>query len=294
MSLSLGRRPAHSYRPAFDTLEARETPASVNLTGGVLTVQGTGGADHIVVRPAGSKIQVLDGGAVIRQVNAGSVAKIVVEGNMGNDSISVAGGIKKPAWLYGGKGNDFIRGGGGKDNIYGSDGADNLSGRGGNDRIFGGAANDVIADTKGINVLIQGSPVRAYNMDALENQVLALINAERLSRGLSALAADGQLSFAAKFHSGQQAKRGLAAHALGGVTAPTPSSRLDYAGYDAWNLYGENVAVGFTSASEVVTAWMNSPPHQANILSANFTEIGIGVAADKFGNLYWTQVFTDQ
>lgn len=282
-----------SYRPTLDTLEARDTPAVFDVTGPTLTVLGTTEDDAITIRLSGTNLQVLDNGAIAHEVEAAKIKKIVIDTDAGNDRIVVQNSIKVPTFLYGGKGADFIRGGGGKDNIYGGDGADNLSGRGGNDRIFGGAANDVIADTKGINVLIQGSPVRAYNMDALENQVLALINAERLSRGLSALAADGQLSFAAKFHSGQQAKRGLAAHALGGVTAPTPSSRLDYAGYDAWNLYGENVAVGFTSASEVVTAWMNSPPHQANILDPNFTEIGIGVAADEFGNLYWTQVFAD-
>ena len=54
------------------------------------------------------------------------------------------------------------------------------------------------------------------------------------------------------------------------------------------------MAVGFTSASEVMTAWMNSAAHQANILDPNFSELGVGVAADKFGNLYWTQVFADQ
>jgi len=283
-----------TYRPILDTLEARDTPAVVNVTGATLTVLGTTGDDTIVVRLSGTNMQVLDSGVVTHEFAAAPIKKIVIDGDAGNDRIVVQNAIKDTTFLYGGKGADVIRGGGGKDNIYGSDGADNLNGRGGNDRIFGGAASDVIADAKGVNVLVQGSPIRAYNMDAIENQVLALVNAERLSRGLPALAADGQLSFAAKFHSGQQAERGLAAHALGGVTAPTPSSRLDFAGYEAWNLYGENVAVGFTSASEVVTAWMSSPAHQANILDPNFTEIGIGVAADKFGNLYWTQVFADQ
>jgi uncharacterized protein YkwD len=286
-------RSALSYRPAFDALEARETPASVNLTGGVLTVLGTPGADNILVRPAGSNIQVLDGGTVIRQVAAGSVGKIVVDGEMGNDRLSVAGGIKKPAWLYGGKGNDFMRGGGGKDNIFGGDQNDNLNGRGGNDNIWGGAGSDALADTKGTNKLIQGSPNRTSGLSALENAVLQLVNLERTSRGLSALTAVGKLNFAAEFHSGQQAKRGVMAHELFGVVAPTPGSRLDYAGYDAWTTYGENVAFGYATAAAVMNAWMNSPGHRDNILNPNFTQIGIGIAVDGSGTLYWTQVFGD-
>jgi uncharacterized protein YkwD len=281
------------YRPTFDALEARETPASVDLTGGVLTVVGTSSADSILVRPSGSNIQVLSGGAVIRQVAAGSVGKIVVDGGMGDDRIVVANAIKKPAWLYGGKGNDFIRGGGGKDCIFGGDGSDNLNGRGGNDKIWGGAGSDSLADTKGTNKLIQGSPNRTSTLSTLERAVLDLVNLERTTRGLDPLAAVGKLNFAAEFHSGQQAKRGIMAHELSGVLAPTPGSRLDYAGYDAWRTYGENVAFGYSTALAVMNAWMNSEGHRANILNPNFTQIGIGVVADDSGTLYWTQVFGD-
>jgi uncharacterized protein YkwD len=293
MSFSPGRRPAHSYRPTFDALESRETPASANLTGGVLTVLGAGGADNIVVRPSGSKIQVLDGGAVIRQVNAGAVAKIVVDAGSGNDSISVAGGLKKPAWLYGGKGNDFIRGGGGKDCIFGGDQNDNLNGRGGNDKIWGGAGSDAIADTKGTNSLVQASPNRTSTLSTLESAVLDLVNDARRANGLSPLTAVGTLNFAAEFHSSQQARRGVMAHELFGVTATTVGSRLDYSGYDAWTTYGENVAYGYATAAAVMNAWMTSPGHRANILNPNFTQIGIGVAVAGNGTLYWTQVFGD-
>jgi uncharacterized protein YkwD len=278
----------------MDVLEARDTPAVVNVTGGILTVLGTSGDDVILLKRSGTNIQVLDDGVVRQEVALTAVRKIIIDGDMGNDRIGVQNSIKKLTFIYGGKGNDVIRGGGARDNIYGGDGADNLNGRGGNDRIFGGSNADIINDNKGTNVINQASPTFAYSMDALENQVLALVNAERLSRGLTALTANVQLSFAAKFHGGQQAKHEVAAHVLGGVNAPTPSSRLDFAGYDAWTLYGENVAVGFTTAPEVVTAWMNSQAHRDNILNPNFTEIGIGVVADKFGNLYWTQVFADQ
>ncbi len=41
---------------------------------------------------------------------------------------------------------------------------------------------------------------------------------------------------------------------------------------------GENLAVGFNESSQVHSGWINSPTHKANILSSNFTEIGIAVA----------------
>ena len=50
----------------------------------------------------------------------------------------------------------------------------------------------------------------------------------------------------------------------------------------------ENIAKGQKNAAEVVKAWMNSEGHRANILSKNFTHIGVGHVKD--GN-YWTQMF---
>src|SRR6185369_16837206 len=42
---------------------------------------------------------------------------------------------------------------------------------------------------------------------------------------------------------------------------------------------------------EVVKSWMDSPGHRENILNKKYTELGIGIAADKNGELYYTQVF---
>jgi uncharacterized protein YkwD len=51
---------------------------------------------------------------------------------------------------------------------------------------------------------------------------------------------------------------------------------------------GENIAYGYRTPSDVVTGWMNSPGHRANILNGSFKQIGVGYVAD--GN-YWTQMF---
>ena len=55
-----------------------------------------------------------------------------------------------------------------------------------------------------------------------------------------------------------------------------------------YNYAGENIATGYATPDAVVTAWMNSAGHRANILSSNFTRMGIGYVED--GN-YWTQWF---
>ncbi|QFT90764.1 N-acetylmuramoyl-L-alanine amidase LytC precursor [Bacillus sp. THAF10] len=55
---------------------------------------------------------------------------------------------------------------------------------------------------------------------------------------------------------------------------------------------GENIAAGQTSPSSVMTGWMNSPDHKANILSTSFTHIGVGHHKGSKGyQHYWTQMF---
>jgi uncharacterized protein YkwD len=54
---------------------------------------------------------------------------------------------------------------------------------------------------------------------------------------------------------------------------------------------GENIAYGYTSAASVMTAWMHSPGHRANILNKRFTKIGLGLARSSDGTRYWAQDF---
>ena len=51
---------------------------------------------------------------------------------------------------------------------------------------------------------------------------------------------------------------------------------------------GENIAMGYATPAGVVEAWMNSEGHRANILSANYTTLGVVYVADGG---YWTQWF---
>ena len=49
---------------------------------------------------------------------------------------------------------------------------------------------------------------------------------------------------------------------------------------------GENIAMGYATAQSVVNAWMVSESHRNNILSGNYTTMGIG-----YVDGYWTQWF---
>ena len=53
---------------------------------------------------------------------------------------------------------------------------------------------------------------------------------------------------------------------------------------------GENIAMGQPTPESVVTAWMNSPGHKANILNANYTHIGVG-CYEVDGYYHWVQLF---
>lgn len=54
--------------------------------------------------------------------------------------------------------------------------------------------------------------------------------------------------------------------------------------------FAENVALGPTSGKQVVDMWKNSAGHRRNLLG-RFKYIGIGVAKDRNGRIYYTQVF---
>ncbi|MFD8613546.1 CAP domain-containing protein [Streptomyces sp. NPDC059631] len=116
-------------------------------------------------------------------------------------------------------------------------------------------------------------------------QILALVNNERAKAGCSALTANPALAAAAQAHSEDMAAHRNMSHT--GSDGSAPGDRITAAGY-TWSTYGENVAYGYTSAAQVMAAWMDSPGHKANILNCAFKEIGVGLAQPGG---YWTQDF---
>jgi uncharacterized protein YkwD len=121
-------------------------------------------------------------------------------------------------------------------------------------------------------------------------RVLDLTNAERQKAGLAPLALSTELANAAQNYSQVLATTGCFEHTCGPL--PNFVDRDAQAGYTDWTSIGENIAAGYPTPEAVVAGWMASPGHRANILSADFTEIGIGMTSGggKFGT-YWTQEF---
>src|SRR5581483_4092031 len=99
-----------------------------------LLVTGTDGADTIqfVARPGG-RVEVRLSG--VSQGQFAPSGHLIVLGQGGNDTISVASGLTRPALLYGGAGADRLAGGGSTDVLVGGDGGDTLSGGGGRDLL---------------------------------------------------------------------------------------------------------------------------------------------------------------
>ena len=121
-----------------------------------------------------------------------------------------------------------------------------------------------------------------------EQEVLDLVNVQRQSAGCRPLTANATLTAAARAHSADMATRNFFSH-----TNPdglSPFDRMRAAGYDG-RLLGENIAAGYSTAQAVMTAWMNSAGHRANILNCSYAEIGIGYATGGSYRHYWTQDF---
>jgi len=105
-------------------------------------------------------------------------------------------------------------------------------------------------------------------------QLLEYTNLERGANGLPPLKMNTDLTNAAQMKANDMFKNDYWAHVSPNGT--TPWVWIRDSGYNY--LYaGENLARGFNSTSDVVTAWMNSPEHRANLLSPNYTDIGFAV-----------------
>ncbi|MCP1148214.1 MULTISPECIES: CAP domain-containing protein [Bacillus] len=123
------------------------------------------------------------------------------------------------------------------------------------------------------------------SLNAFEKEVVELTNKERAKQGLKALSVDSKLSKSARAKSQDMKDKNYFSH-----TSPTYGSPFDQMKQFGitYKTAGENIAQGQRSPQEVVTAWMNSKGHRANILNKNYTHIGVGYV--KSGN-YWTQQF---
>lgn len=128
-------------------------------------------------------------------------------------------------------------------------------------------------------VLAFGPIVPAFSSAITSANIISLTNESRQEFGVSALSENSLLDRAAQNKADDMLAKGYFAH-----NAPdghTPWDFITAAGY-SYLQAGENLAVNFTEAENVETAWMNSPGHKANILNKNFVDIGIGISQGEY------------
>lgn len=124
-----------------------------------------------------------------------------------------------------------------------------------------------------------------------ERAVRCLVNQRRAAGGLKALGHDGRAARAARRHTDDMVRRRYFDHVSPG--GGTISDRVNATGMK-WRTIGENIAVGQRTPAAVVSGWMRSPGHRANIMNAAFTVLGVGVSRRGTGGYSgptWTQVF---
>ncbi|MEK0315307.1 CAP domain-containing protein [Cohnella sp. 56] len=115
-------------------------------------------------------------------------------------------------------------------------------------------------------------------------QVVNIVNQERAKAGLSALKTDAKLTTVADAKAKDMYSNNYFDH-----NSPTYGSPFDMMKQFGvtYSYAGENIAKGQRSPTEVMTAWMNSAGHKANIMNANFKSIGVA-----YYNGEWVQEFT--
>jgi len=128
-------------------------------------------------------------------------------------------------------------------------------------------------------------------LDAEEHAFCAKINDYRAQNGRAPLRVSVSLTNAADWLSTDLANKNYFSHtdSLG----RTFSTRLGAFGYTYSTYKGENIAAGNTTAASTFDQWRNSAGHNANMLNASYTVIGIGRAynASAAYRWYWTTDF---
>ncbi|MCX6712744.1 MAG: CAP domain-containing protein [Candidatus Vogelbacteria bacterium] len=116
------------------------------------------------------------------------------------------------------------------------------------------------------------SSIQSTVAEVLPQVILEQTNLARSRAGEPPLAANVNLTAAARLKAEDMAQKSYFSH-----QSPDGSMAWDFmqrANY-RYSYAGENLAVNFFDANDVVNAWMNSPSHRTNILSHDYREIGI-------------------
>ena len=136
----------------------------------------------------------------------------------------------------------------------------------------------------------------ADNVAVVGQATLCLLNQQRAAHGVGALAENATLTTASAGYSQRMVAQGFFDHES--PDGGTLVERLTGAGYladdDAW-VVGENIGWGqgtLATPRSMVDAWMNSPGHRENLLSGDYTQVGLGLALGTPADQTWGATYT--
>jgi len=131
----------------------------------------------------------------------------------------------------------------------------------------------------------QLAPAQDAQVAWAQGQVLGLVNADRSEHGCGPLSASAPLNQLAESYSTEMGTEDFFSHT--DPAGRTPWDRARAMGIA--NLGGENIAMGQLTPQAVMSAWMHSSGHRANILDCAYHSLGVGVYYG--GGPWWTEDF---
>ena len=122
--------------------------------------------------------------------------------------------------------------------------------------------------------------LRVLAANPLESAVIGQMNSVRRAHGLGPLKANQRLVRAANDHAINMARHGYFHHGWSNGTGFNTWIRRYWPGttrFRSWSV-GENLywRGPTTTAAQVVTAWLSSPPHRRNLLKPSWRSVGVG------------------
>lgn len=145
-----------------------------------------------------------------------------------------------------------------------------------------------LTNSKSSTTTIGPSPqptIQAISEEAFAEQVRVATNNQRIAAGLPALGQSLVLDLSAEAKLRHLLKHNYWAHIAPDGTSPW--SFLDLVGY-GYAFAGENLARDYNDAEDVVNAWMSSETHRQNLLSSQYTEMGIAARNRESNWSYWS------
>ncbi|MFQ9202049.1 MAG: CAP domain-containing protein [Lachnospira eligens] len=201
------------------------------------------------------------------------------------DDLSQAGGYEnnsgQESWEDSDSGDDYQNSDG---ESYGDgDSSDNSE-----ETDIPSASEDVNSDYN----LLARAQINTVTYSAYANEVLRLVNIERTNVGVAPLVLDEALCNAANMRAIEMDCTGVFEH-------KRPNGNSCFEVYDICNVEwqsacGENIAAGQATPEDVMKSWLSSAGHKANILSPEYTKMGLGYSVGLSNGQYrgyWAQEF---